>query len=181
MDAILSGPWIQALLRGMRFPAWGAACALIAVGAAFAQEYAYDVHGRLSTVSYADGTVVTFCYDDAGNRTRRAVSTAAVTCSSGNGAPVAQNDFNMTLTSYQVCTDVRANDSDPDNDPLTVTAVSPASPSGSPVIVAGDICFGAGQAGLYTFTYTVSDPAGATDTATVTVHVIEDCGGIMCL
>lgn len=60
-----------------------------------------------------------------------------------------------------------ANDSDPDGDTLSVTAVSGARLEGSNVI------FSPSSAGTKTFTYTVADPDGAT--ASATVHVtVED-------
>ena len=41
--------------------------------------YNYDDHGRISTVTYANGTVITYTYDTAGNRL-----TVVTTCS-GSG------------------------------------------------------------------------------------------------
>lgn len=56
------------------------ACLLIAVivSPSFAEQisYDYDVLGRLSTVSYADGTVVRYQYDSAGNRTAQTLEAA---------------------------------------------------------------------------------------------------------
>ena|GEM_PF-5813312 len=65
-----------------------------------------------------------------------------------------------------------SNDSDPDDDILTiVTVTDPA--HGTTRIVAGNIVYppDAGYVVSDTFTYTVQDPSGATDTATVTVVI----------
>ena len=81
-----------------------------------------------------------------------------------------------------VTIDVLANDSDGNNDPLTITAVSTAGANGTAVInnngtpgnPADDkIVYtpNAGFAGTDSFTYTIADGQGGTDTATVTVNV----------
>ncbi|HVE98561.1 MAG TPA: Ig-like domain-containing protein, partial [Mycobacteriales bacterium] len=67
---------------------------------------------------------------------------------------------------------VLGNDSDVDGGPLAVTAVSPDS-AGVASLAGGVVSFtpAAGFVGTATFDYTVSDGAGGTDTATVTVTV----------
>jgi outer membrane protein OmpA-like peptidoglycan-associated protein len=92
-----------------------------------------------------------------------------------NRAPVAVNDT-LTVQSGSPATvvNVLANDSDPDNDRLTVTAVgTPA--NGSTAIVAGGVSYTprAGFVGTDTFSYTISDGNGGTAQATVTVTVTE--------
>ena len=64
------------------------------------------------------------------------------------------------------------NDSDPDGDTLTVTAVAGAT-HGSVSLVNGQIVFvpEADYSGQASFTYTVSDGHGGTDTATVTLNI----------
>ncbi len=90
-----------------------------------------------------------------------------------NGVPVAQDDtytmhHDVTLTVSQP--GVLSNDSDPDNDPLTVTDWG--APTLGSVIGAADGSFeylnNVGQYGTDTFTYTISD---GTDTATATVTI----------
>jgi hypothetical protein len=88
-----------------------------------------------------------------------------------NNNPVAVDDSASSRVGFPVRIDVLANDSDRDGDPLTVSAVSDP-PNGSAVINADntvtydpDGCF----TGTDTFTYTISDGQGGTDTGLVSV------------
>jgi hypothetical protein len=81
------------------------------------------------------------------------------------------DDSASSRVGFPVRIDVLANDSDRDGDPLTVSAVSDP-PNGSAVINADntvtydpDGCF----TGTDTFTYTISDGQGGTDTGLVSV------------
>ena len=74
------------------------------------------------------------------------------------------------------------NDTDPENGALTVTSVT--QPSGASVSIIGGgtgVNFNAPFSRMYSFTYTITDPGGLTDTATVDVSVLQDCGGQICL
>ena len=96
-----------------------------------------------------------------------------------NNAPNAVNDGPVTVVAGSGYTpiDVLANDTDADADVLHVTAVSNP-PHGSATITGGgtgvsyrpDTSF----VGTDTFTYTISDGNGGTDSATVTVTVPKD-------
>jgi large repetitive protein len=89
-----------------------------------------------------------------------------------NPAPVAVNDTATTDEDTPVTIPVVANDSDPDGDPLRVTAAS--SPDGTVTINPdGTITFtpNANFNGPTTITYTISDGNGGTATATVAVNV----------
>jgi len=68
---------------------------------------------------------------------------------------------------------VLANDSDPDGDPLAITATTPPA-FGTIVVSGGSIAYTpavAGVTGTDTFTYTISDGRGGTATATVRVTI----------
>ncbi len=90
-----------------------------------------------------------------------------------NRPPVANADTAATVGTTPVRITVLANDSDPDGDPLTVTATtSPA--RGSVVINADRTVTYTPSARFYgtdTFSYTIGDGRGGTTTATVTVTV----------
>ena len=97
----------------------------------------------------------------------------------GNQAPTAVDDFVATLQDNAVTFEPLLNDSDPDDDPLAITAVGEAL-NGSVTFSRPDedvttITYtpNEGFTGADSFTYTISDPDGATSTATVTVSVAE--------
>jgi len=85
------------------------------------------------------------------------------------------DDVSMTEFNQPVTVDVLANDFDPQGDAQTVTAVGTPT-NGSVQIVNGKVVYtpNTGFSGQDTFTYTVTDAQGATDTATVTVTVKGD-------
>ena len=71
--------------------------------------------------------------------------------------------------------DVLNNDSDPDLDPLTITAVTQGSNGGVVSTDGATVSYSPAPdfLGTDTFTYTVDDGQGGTDTATVTVTVVD--------
>lgn len=73
----------------------------------------------------------------------------------------------------QVSLDVLANDSDPDGDPLTIIAVTQPTGGGVVAIAPGgqSLLYNPGSIPGETFTYTISDGQGGTDTATVTTTI----------
>lgn len=131
-------------------------------------KYAYDSAGRLIQVEYSSGVTINYSYDAAGNR--RTITTTQLP----NRPPVAVNDTASVAAGGSVNIQVRANDSDPDRNALTISAVSAVLGGGTAVIAGGGthIRFTApAQAGVSTFTYTVSDSKGGTNSASVTVTV----------
>ena len=99
-------------------------------------------------------------------------ATVTVTVNPVNDAPEANDDTATTPYGTAVAINVLANDTDIDGDTLSV--VSASSPNGSVTVNAdGTLTFtpAAGFEGEATITYTVKDPGGLTDTATVTVTV----------
>ncbi len=95
-----------------------------------------------------------------------------------NTAPVAVNDAATTNEDTAATISVRANDSDANGDPLTITAVTQGA-KGSVVINAGSTVTytpSANVNGTDSFTYTISDGKGGTSTATVsmTINAVND-------
>jgi len=106
-----------------------------------------------------------------------ATANASVTISVAqvNGPPLAANDTATTLQGVAVTINVLSNDSDPDDDDLTLS-VTEAPASGSAVPRPnGSILYTpiAGFAGIDSFTYEISDTSGEVSDAVVTVTVTE--------
>ena len=114
-------------------------------------------------------------------------ATVSVTVNAVNDAPVAAADSGAigedTLLNV-AASGVLSNDSDPESDPLTVTAFDALSAKGAAVTVNADGSYSYDPTGSATlpalaagatttdiFTYTVSDGNGGSDTATVTITV----------
>ena len=102
----------------------------------------------------------------------------SVTVTPVNDAPIAQNDQAETDEDTAVAISVLVNDSDPDNDPLAVTAVSQPG-HGSAVLLGSSVISYTPDLdynGSDDFTYTASDGKGGNAVANVavTVHSVED-------
>ena len=109
-----------------------------------------------------------------------------------NGPSAADDAITVDFESSANLIDVLANDSDPDGDTLSITAVS-APAHGTATITGGGISYTpvAGYSGTDSFTYTISDGHGGTATATVAVTVnpaadpnqapiaVHDDGGVL--
>jgi hypothetical protein len=92
-----------------------------------------------------------------------------------NHAPVAADDNANTKFGTAVTIPVLANDSDPDGDAVTVASFDTTSAHGGTVTKNDDGTMtyrpATEFAGSDAFTYTASDPFGATDAATVTIDI----------
>ncbi|GAA0724909.1 hypothetical protein GCM10009105_37940 [Dokdonella soli] len=91
-----------------------------------------------------------------------------------NKPPVARDDSaTVNQNSVDNPINVLANDSDPDGDTLTVTAVSTPA-HGSAAVAANGVTYtpATGYLGADSFTYTISDGRGGTATATVHITVV---------
>ncbi|MGE0443785.1 MAG: Ig-like domain-containing protein, partial [Vicinamibacterales bacterium] len=108
----------------------------------------------------------------------RATATVTVTVTPVNDPPVAVDDTATTPEDTPLDIDVRANDSDPDDDSLSVTAVTqPASGGAVTINTNGTVRLepAANFSGTVTFTYTISDGTESrTATVTVTVTSVND-------
>jgi uncharacterized delta-60 repeat protein len=115
---------------------------------------AYDASGRLLIAGSADGLM-------AGR---------ALLPATANTAPVATDDTGFVLPAMTVLLDVLANDTDADNDVLTLASWTQPVPGGSVTRSGSRLQFTAatGFTGA-SFTYTISDGNGGEDTATVTL------------
>jgi hypothetical protein len=128
---------------------------------------------RYSPSANANGAdAFTYTLSDAHGAT--ATGTVNLTVTPVADPPAATNDAANTSPGTPVAINVLANDSDPDGDALTVSAVTQPA-NGSAAITGGgqNVTYTppAGFTGSASFAYTASDGNGGTSTATVTVTV----------
>jgi hypothetical protein len=133
--------------------------------------------GNINGVNFADGfhTASSITTDSPFYSIRRyKVGTLATYPTGGNGAPQPAADTATTAQGTPVTIDVLGNDSDPEGDSLTISAVGAAA-NGSAALGGTAITYtpSTGFCGTDTFTYTVSD---GTATATAGVTVTVTCG-----
>ncbi|MBI1729318.1 tandem-95 repeat protein, partial [Candidatus Acetothermia bacterium] len=90
-----------------------------------------------------------------------------------NNTPNAVNDTATTPAGSPITISVLANDTDPNNDKLTVTQVTQPSNGTVTINANGTVTYtpNVGFSGTDTFTYKICDPGNLCDTATVTVQV----------
>ncbi|MEO8133999.1 MAG: Ig-like domain-containing protein [Betaproteobacteria bacterium] len=116
----------------------------------------------------------TFTYAISDGKGGTAAATVSVTVTGPpNRPPVAQNDsFTVNQNSSANSFNVLANDSDPDGDALTVTAIGPPA-HGVASLSSGNVSYTptTGFTGSDAFTYTISDGRGGTASATVSVTI----------
>jgi len=117
-----------------------------------------------------------FTYKASDGTTDSVAATVNLTVGAVNDAPIAGDDVASTSAATAVTINVAANDSDPDGT-IASYALGTAPANGS-ALLNPDNTFTytpkAGFTGLDSFTYTVTDNAGATDTAAVQVTVSPD-------
>ncbi|MEM9498243.1 MAG: Ig-like domain-containing protein [Pseudomonadota bacterium] len=103
------------------------------------------------------------------------VATATIVVEVPNGAPDAVDDAAETVTNTPVTVDVLANDTDPEEDPLSITDVGSASNGMVEDNGDGTLTYtpDEGFTGSDSFTYTIADGEGGEDTATVNVTIEE--------
>jgi hypothetical protein len=99
-------------------------------------------------------------------------ATVSITITAVNDAPDAVNDSATTNEDSAVTVSVLGNDTDPENNALTITAVTQGT-KGSAAINGSAILYtpNANDNGNDSFTYTISDGNGGTDTATVSITI----------
>lgn len=136
------------------------------------------VTGTLGSSSAGTYTV-TITVKDPGNKTGSA--TFVWTVNNCNRAPDAKADSASVFKGDSVTIGVLGNDTDPDGDALSIKSVTTPS-KGSVSIQGGSIKYTAPSnwTGTTSFSYTVKDASGLTDTATVTVTVKAHYSGDGC-
>ncbi len=115
--------------------------------------------------------------DPNGRKSSATITVNVVARPKVNRPPAAVNDVATTSFRTAVSIDVLANDTDPDGDPMTLTAVGAVSPAGAGTaeVAGGRVRFSPASdfAGVASMQYTATDSAGAAATATATVQVAD--------
>jgi YD repeat-containing protein len=122
------------------------------------------------TASGGAGTK-TFSYAVSDGRGGSSSATVTVSVTTVNQGPTSVADVFSATAGMSMLLPVLANDTDPDGDPLTITAHT--TPTGGAASISGaNIIYTApATQGIYTFSYSVSDGRGGTASAQVTVEV----------
>ncbi|HCN07946.1 MAG TPA: thrombospondin, partial [Lentisphaeria bacterium] len=117
----------------------------------------------------------TFNYQLWDQRGEPVEATVTITVAEAPDPPIAADDVGFTPEDTAVTIDVLANDEDPDEETLSISAIAVQPTNGTLVINGGSITYtpAADFFGLDTFDYTISDGNGplSVDTATVTINV----------
>ncbi|MEA1950068.1 MAG: Ig-like domain-containing protein, partial [Planctomycetota bacterium] len=142
----------------------------------------YDPSGvaEFNELAVGETATDTFTYTIEDASGVQAVGTVTVTVNGVNDAPVAEADpiaGSIEVSDDQdVVLDVLANDSDIDGDDIRILSVDDAGLDGSIVIDPSELSLtytpSGTDNGITTFTYTITDDNGGTDTATVTLNVV---------
>jgi len=142
---------------------WSVALSLLFPLAAYAESYSYDAVGRLTGVTYADSSSITYVYDANGNILNRTVSASATVTLRLNASA-----FNTAATMILNATTVAGN-------PPTVADIYVALqlPDGTLLVMQPDGSFGAALTPLlsniavpafngpiFTFTFSGAEPVG---------------------
>jgi hypothetical protein len=146
-----------------------------------------NVNGMLANVitfrawdgtSGVDGAIADTSVNGGSSAFSTATDGANMNVAAVNDAPVAVDDsYTMTRNASTTSMSVLDNDTDVDNDTLTITGVTPdTGTTGTMQITDGDTMLhyypANGFCGTETFTYTISDGNGGSDTGTVTWEVV---------
>jgi VCBS repeat-containing protein len=137
--------------------------------------FTYNPNGQFEYLQAGGSTTDSFTYMVSDGYSGNDTATVTVTVNGLNDPPVAVNDSAVTKKDTPVIIDVLSNDSDPDvGDILTVDSVT----QGANGSVSNNGSYATytpatGFNGTDSFSYTVSDGNGGTDTATVSVTVVD--------
>ncbi len=149
--------------------------------------YSYDPNGQIDALAVGESTIDTFTYTIGDGNGGTDTATVVITINGANDTPNAIDDTNSTSEDGVLtvaAAGVLANDTDSDaGDTLTVISFDALSSNGATVTVNPDGSYSydpngqfeslaVGESTIDTFTYTIGDGNGGTDTATVIISII---------
>jgi hypothetical protein len=137
-----------------------------------ADDVTYDPNGQFESLGVGETASDTFSYSISDGNGGTASATVAVTINGQNDAPVASNDVADVNEDSFAFIYVLDNDTDVDGDTLSIQSVTLPT-HGLAINNITDVLYSLNldYCGTDSFTYTVSDGNGGTDTATVNVSV----------
>ncbi len=160
--------------------------------------FRYKPNGQFESLQVGETTTDTFTYTISDGEGGTASAAVTIVISGVNDEPDALDDGNAPLNgSFNVDEDgvlttanVLLNDTDPESDPLSVTGFDVSGTLGNVSYSGGGIFeydpdgnfdfLQLGETATDTFSYTISDGHGGTDTATVTVTIVGTSGWGSC-
>jgi VCBS repeat-containing protein len=141
----------------------------------------YDPNGQFENLAVGETAIDTFSYTVTDGNGGVDTATVNVTITGVNDTPTAVNDdFAFGEDDGASVLAVVGNDTDPDGDTLTVGGIDTTGTVGSVSLSSGTVSYdpngqfenlAVGETAIDTFTYTVTDGNGGTDTATVNVTI----------
>ncbi|MEC5125460.1 Ig-like domain-containing protein, partial [Verrucomicrobiales bacterium BCK34] len=140
--------------------------------------YSYELDNSNAAVqALAAGATLTETFDYTANDGNggSATATLSITITGTNDGPVAVSDIGSGNEDVSITGNVLSNDTDVDNLVSTLTVVSNTTPAHGTLVIGSDGAYtytpDANFNGVDSFSYTISDPGGATSSATVTLNV----------
>ena len=123
--------------------------------------------------------IVTYEISDSSGATATAELAVAVLPTEGNQKPNTVDDSVVGLVGNPLTVDLLANDSDPNNDPISLANVvaydpSLANPTATNQDAGGQLTFTAQAVGSFNFVYTITDSGGAEATGRLRVEVLPE-------
>lgn len=136
------------------------------------QTLTYDPAGQFESLGDGETANESFSYSVTDADGNTATSTVFVTINGLNDDPDAVDDSSSGIGTQTIS--VLTNDTDPEDDPLTVINTSSGTNGTTTINADGTVTYtpDEGFTGTDTFTYEIEDGNGGTDTATVTVEVL---------
>lgn len=137
--------------------------------------FTYDPNGQFEYLQAGSSVTDSFSYAVSDGNGGNDTATVTITIDGVNDSPVAANDSAVTKEDTSVMIDVLSNDLDPDvGDTLAVDSVTQGT-NGTVINNGSYVTYtpATGFNGIDNFSYAVSDGNGGTDTATVSVTIVD--------